>query len=741
MKQFYWSLMVPALALAASCSAPKEKQTSVSWQIIENTDSNYLHRVVVKGDLDFDRLGFNAFARKMHAVNPQDTIIEIVPGYYMISSPRLAQGGDSVVIDIVTRGSFSSRAYAPDGFHRIESDLSTTPVAYTRMPITERKQWKRPSGRDVMPYGPEVYDINEQIFASQTPCAYAAVPSFKSVKMTQGSSATPLKSRISIAPQSHAEGYTIEVRDDSVIVTAADQRVAQQALYSFQSQIESGSAQLPNAVITDYPDLPYRSLMLDISRNYQTPETMKRMVDYMAQYRLNTLHFHAVDDEAWRIEIKPLPELTEVGGRRGFTTDEHNYLAQIFCGDGNPQNLQGTSNGYFTRDEFIDFIKYAHNRGVDVIPEIESPGHARAAIKAMEKRYRESGDASYRLIHDGDTSEYTSAQAFHDNVMNPALPGPYKFMETVVDELKAMYDEAGVPLVAIHIGGDEVAHGAWNGSSVAQEFMKEHGLEDQTQLHGYFVEQIAQMLQQKGIPMSGWQEIGVGHTDEYNAKMAPNVHSVNVWQTIGRNGNVPQLAVEAGYNTVLSNVNHFYMDMKYNDHPEEMGLNWGGTVDEFKALHGIPARLCQAGKKAKGKVIGISGQLFAETMRSPEMMESFLFPKMLGLAERAWNVDSTYSDTEFNSIIAMREIPRYEREGRNFHLRQPGIKMADDGSIHMNSPYPDAQIRYTLDGSEPSAESALYSGPFDKAETEQVRARLYFKGKESLTSILFLTED
>lgn len=123
------------------------------------------------------------------------------------------------------------------------------------------------------------------------------------------------------------------------------------------------------------------------------------------------------------------------------------------------------------------------------------------------------------------------------------------------------------------------------------------------------------------------------------------------------------------------------------------------------------------------------------------MMESFLFPKMLGLAERAWNVDSTYSDTEFNSIIAMREIPRYEREGRNFHLRQPGIKMAEDGSIHMNSPYPDAQIRYTLDGSEPSTESELYSGPFDKAETEQVRARLYFKGKESLTTILYLTED
>ena len=355
----------------------------------------------------------------------------------------------------------------------------------------------------------------------------------------------------------------------------------------------------------------------------------------------------------------------------------------------------------------------------------------------MEARYRNTGDASYRLIEDGDTSRYTSAQAFHDNVMNPALPGPYKFMEKVIDEIALMYKEAGVPLTAIHIGGDEVPRGAWNGAPSALALIKNKNLKDEKGLHAYFVQQLAKILSQRGIKMNGWQEIAVGHTPEYNAEIAPLVGGVNCWSTLPSHGHggVTREAVNAGYLIILSNVNHFYLDMTYNYHPLEKGLNWGGTVDEFNSLAGYPAELCPTDSTTPGRIIGISGHVFAETMRSFPQLQSFLLPKMLGLAERAWNNSKTYTPAMFNNIICKKELPRLALRGWNFHLRQPGI-IVENGIVKMNSPYPGAVIRYTLDGSEPNSKSATYTEPFTSDAT-QIRARLYHLGKESVTTILF----
>lgn len=736
-------LIVAAGALLCGCSHEKQP-TTASWQVIENGDGEYTHRLTLKGDLDIEKIGFNCFARPMRTLNELDTIAEIVPGYYALTSGRFGTDADSLVIDIATKGAYRNRASSLDGLHAILADGTTRPIAFTRMPVTERKQWASPDGTDFMPYGPEIYDRNQEIYSEEVPSQYSVVPSYKQVRLTEGTSKTPLAYKwINPANTTHTdelrprEYYTISVRNDSLIITAADERVANAARYSFEKLVAENYDTLPNVEITDWPDLEYRALMLDISRNYQTPEAMKHFIDLMGQHRLNTLHFHLLDDEGWRLEIKQLPELTQVGARRGYTTDDSEFLAQIYYGDGNPDTQGLTSNGYFTREDYIDFIKYAYDRGINVIPEIESPGHARAAVKSMEARYRRTGDDSYRLIHDGDTSVYTSAQDYHDCVMNPALPGPYKFMDTVMTEIQSMYNEAQVPLLAIHIGGDEVAKGAWSGSEVAQKFIEENKLDGQTGLHGYFVDRVINMMRDKGIKVSGWQEIALGHSDEYNAKTAPEVYSVNCWTPAQGAMPVGAQSVRNGYPTILSNVNYFYLDMLYNNHPEEPGLNWGGTVDEFQSLHGYPSRLCPIdASKEKGSIKGVSGQLFAETIRNPEMIEYYLFPKMLGLTERAWNSDSTYSDREFNAIIGQREIPRWAREGRNFHLRQPGIKEID-GKIYMNSPYPGAEIRYTTDGSEPTAQSALYSEPIPASGLTDIRARLFYNGKSSLTTYLF----
>ena len=221
--------------------------------------------------------------------------------------------------------------------------------------------------------------------------------------------------------------------------------------------------------IQDYPDLLYRGQMLDIARNYTTVDHLKKLIDILSSYKLNVLQFHFSDDEGWRLEIPGLEELTAIGSRRGHTTDEKDWLYPAYDGGYDPYAAT-SGNGYYTREEFIDLLRYAAERHVQVIPEIESPGHARAAIVAMNVRYKKYIDTDpekakeYLLSDLQDTSRYVSAQAYTDNVMNVALPSTYRFMEKVIQEIVAMYKEAGAPLTTIHLGGDEVAKGAWMGS-------------------------------------------------------------------------------------------------------------------------------------------------------------------------------------------------------------------------------------------------------------------------------------
>lgn len=720
-------------------------KTTVVWENMGNDkdakgNAYYVQRFTVKGDIAMiDRLCFNQFARQMTPLNSADSVVEIVPGYYYITSPQFGTAADSVVIDIRVKGTMAAICYAPDGVHVVTKEGLTAGVKYSRKSIIDRPEQWSVEGRDKMPYGDGIYRFNESLVSNDSIGVYDVIPSFKSVKMLGGHYKCNGEVISHAITHSNPEFYRITISTDSVVVEYASERALKIAhrVLSTHNYLPGDGTPLPCAVIEDYPDLPYRAVMIDIARNFQRVNDLQTVVQMLARYRLNTLHFHFCDDEAWRLEIPGLPELTNVGSRRGYTLDEKNHLVQIFAGNGDPNTAEGTANGYISRGEFIEFLRYCQEYGIDVVPEIESPGHARAAIKSMEARYRNTGDASYRLIEDGDTSRYTSAQAFHDNVMNPALPGPYKFMEKVIDEIALMYKEAGVPLTAIHIGGDEVPRGAWNGAPSALALIKNKNLKDEKGLHAYFVQQLAKILSQRGIKMNGWQEIAIGHTPEYNAEIAPLVGGVNCWSTLPSHGHggVTREAVNAGYPIILSNVNHFYLDMTYNYHPLEKGLNWGGTVDEFNSLAGYPAQLCPTDSTTPGRIIGISGHVFAETMRSFPQLQSFLLPKMLGLAERAWNNSETYTPAMFNNIICKKELPRLALRGWNFHLRQPGI-IVEDGIVKMNSPYSGAVIRYTLDGSEPTMKSPVYTEPF-ASDATQIRARLYHLGKESVTTILF----
>lgn len=717
---------------------------SIEWRTLGNTadkDGKPCHteRFTLRFPGAVKKLCFNRFSRQMGVVNPADTLAEIIPGYYAITSPRFKQAGNaSIDIDLYLPWGMENINYAPDGFHALLENGKVVPVPFVRRPLDQRSLWAT-SERDRMPLGSDIYYFNEKIRYDIEPGPYDIIPSFKKVVIDDNKGVWRQGNRVeermiesqipdyysfSITPEVITIGYT------SQYSLAMARRVLNERL------IPNNPNGLPSAVIEDYPTFEYRAIMMDIARNYFNASKLQNLVHILASYRFNTLHFHPFDDEAWRLEIKGLPELTNVGARRGYTMTEESYLAQLFGGNGNPDTDAGTANGYLTRQEFIDFLKYCHSLGISVIPEIESPGHARAAIKSMQARARNTGDDSYLLSEgDADTSNFTSAQAFHDNTMNPALPGPYKFMAHVFDDLISMYDEAKVPLPGIHIGGDEVPARVWENSPSVQKMMKENGLTTQRQVHAAFVDSLARMLSDRGVKMYGWQEIANDHESDYNRRVSTKTGGVNCW-THSQYSTAPK-AYEAGFPVILSCVNKCYIDQMYCNHPMEKGLNWGGNVDEFTTLSAYPASMgiedYTVQSSAGGRVVGLSGHLFGETLRSWDDVQNMILPKLFGIAERAWNPDSTYTESEFNAIIAERELPTLARKGYSFHMRQPGL-LIKENTVYMNSPYKNATIRYTLDGTDPSESSPIYKNPIVLKTGDQPRAKLFYLGKSSLTT-------
>ena len=573
------------------------------------------------------------------------------------------------------------------------------------------------------------------------------------------------------------EYYTINIGDNLIKISAATPHGIFNGTQTLLSMLkDKQTPYLLEAVsIRDYPDLAYRGQMIDIARNFTAPENLKKLVDIFASYKLNVLHFHFCDDEAWRLEIPGLEELTAVGSRRGHTTDESQCLYPCYDGGYDP-DAKTVGNGYYSREEFIDLLKYAAERHVRIVPEIESPGHARAAIVSMKARYNkyfetDPGKATeYMLSEPEDTSRYVSVQYYTDNVMNVALPSTYRFMEKVIQELNAMYQEAGLSLYTVHLGGDEVPRGVWMGSPKCQELMKEKGMTKAHDLSEYFITQMADVMQKNGLKFSGWQEVALGHTEETHQQLRGQAAGVYCWNTVPGSDEVVYQTANNGYPVILCNVGNFYMDMAYNGHPDERGLDWGGYVDESVSFSMLPFSIyrslrvdmagnpidlnnAEKGKTAlteigKKHIMGVQGQLFAETIRSFDGVEYLLFPKILGLAERGWNAHPAWENLSgireeqaFDQTLALyyekiskSEMPYWAKNGINFRLPQPGL-LVKDGNLYANVAIDGAEVRYTTDGSEPTAQSTLWKEPV-KCGSLVVKAKTFYQGKESLTIIL-----
>lgn len=732
----------PALILVAGflfpANAINAKQGAgvypgVKWELLpaDRATGKVVERITVSQPDSVVKLCFNQLPRPMRALTEGDTLTEINAGYYAITSSGFGKP-DPLVVDIELDWALRSVSEVPEAFHILTPGGRIVPVEYSGMEMQDAAA-ADPDWREWTVSADSIFRLNERLKTGRSPEWKDIVPSFKKVEERKGVCRRGVRYETDIVTDRAPEYYKINISPNLIRIEGGSERAVNMARRVIDRQLFDGRGEIPCGVIEDWPDFPHRGVMIDVARNFQRPDDMKRLIELLADYRLNRLHFHITDDEAWRLEIPGLPELTDVGSRRGYTLDDSDFLAQIFSGDGNPDTKEGTANGYYTREEFIDFLKHCHALGIEVIPEIESPGHARAAIKSMEARWRRTGDDTYRLIIPGDTSRYSSAQLYHDNLMNPAAPGTYRFIAKVVDEIAGMYKDAGVPLPGIHLGGDEVPEGAWDGSPEAMAMAKERGVSGRHGLQGEYVREVAGIMKERGIPLYGWQDICMDYDDSFNREVAPATGGVNCWVSgLDMENNVAVKSVRNGYPVILSNVDYFYLDMLYSPNPDERGLYWGGFVDELQSLSGYPDKLCPPEEDVAGKIIGVQGQLFSESIRNRGMAENLIFPKVAGIAERGWNRYATYSPEDFNMLIGEKELPRLSRLGVAFHMRQPGI-LIENGMVTMNSPYPDGEIHYTVDGSSPTADSMIYTSPFPvKDEMQTVKAILVKDGRNSV---------
>lgn len=489
--------------------------------------------------------------------------------------------------------------------------------------------------------------------------------------------------------------YRLNITPEGVDVVGYDEAGLFYGLQSMLAVLPAdGTLTLPHISVEDAPRLAYRGAFLDVARNFHSKQAVLRLLDQMAAYKLNKFHFHLSDDEGWRIEVPGLPELTEVGSKRCHDLSETTCLLPQL---GSGPSSDNFGSGHFARPDYIEILKYAKARHIEVIPEIDMPAHARAAVVSMEARYQrfmsegnEEAANEFRLLDPTDTSNTTSVQFYGPrSYLNPCLDSSKRFVTKVVGEIAAMHAEAGTPLTTWHFGGDEakniylgggyqdinddlvpwkgtvdksVQDKPWEKSQACQAMVDAGTVGDVDELSSYFAIEVSKILKDKGIPiMQAWQD-GLKHAASA-ADFATDTVRVNFWDTQYWGGfDSAQDWAAKGFEVILSNPDYLYLDMPYEVNPAERGYYWATRYsDEAKVFSFAPNNLPQNAETSVDRdgnfftaksdkpwpgATGISAQLWSETVRTDAQMDAMIFPRLLSVAERAWHRAAWEQDYE-----------------------------------------------------------------------------------------------
>ncbi len=426
------------------------------------------------------------------------------------------------------------------------------------------------------------------------------------------------------APKADPASYSLAVTTEEICIEAPTD---QGLFYGIQTlrQLAATSSEkkrLPCLTISDAPRFPWRGLHLDCCRHFMPVEFIKRYLDYMALYKLNTFHWHLTDDQGWRIEIKSFPRLTEVGAFRRESRDGH-------AGE-EPARFDGAPHGgFYTQEEIREIVAFAADRFITIVPELEMPGHAQAAIAAYPS-----------LGCTGETVTVWTDWGVSPYIFN-AEESTFTFLEKVIDEMVELF-----PGPYFHVGGDEAVKEQWQSSPRIRERMKELGIDSEAGLQSYFITRMEKYINEKGKQLIGWDEILEGG-------LAPNA-VVMSWR--GTEGGI--VAAKAGHQAVICPGSHCYYD-HYQADPETEPLAIGGYTPLIKAyqFEPIPSELTQEEARF---ILGGQANLWTEYIPTPEHAEYMLFPRITALAESVWSLPERKNWPDFKNRVE-RQLAWYDR--------------------------------------------------------------------------------
>lgn len=492
------------------------------------------------------------------------------------------------------------------------------------------------------------------------------------------------------------EGYTLDVTKDGAVVVA---KTAQGLFYGMQSflqllpaEIESPSKvngiawQAPAVSIKDAPRFGYRGIMLDPCRHFMPVENVKKYLDVLSLFKMNRMHWHLTDDQGWRIEIKKYPKLTEIASKR-------------IDGEGTEHS------GYYTQEEIKEIVKYAADRFITVVPELELPGHEMAAIAAYPNLSCKGEQGTPRVIW-----------GVEDIVMCPGKEDMFTFLQDVIDEMVPLF-----PSEYFHIGGDECPKISWKNCPLCQKRIKEEGLKADSKhsaeerLQSYVIQRMEKYLATKGKKIIGWDEILEGG-------LAPSA-TVMSWR--GEDGGIAAALMD---HTVIMTPggNGMYLDAYQGDSKIEPVTIGGYTLlEKTYSYDPIPDTLVAMGKS--NYILGVQGNTWSEYMYDEAKRDYMVFPRILAVAEIGWtNLDSKdYKDFERRIENA---YVRLDGHAINYHIPQPEqpngscnfVAFTDKASLEFKTTRPIKMV-YTLDGSEPTPASTAYTAPIEITETTTLK--------------------
>ncbi|EIJ0982342.1 beta-N-acetylhexosaminidase [Vibrio vulnificus] len=430
--------------------------------------------------------------------------------------------------------------------------------------------------------------------------------------------------------------YQLKISQEQVRIEAGSSSGFVHATASLLQLLDYNSitqeAQLACCSISDSPRFRYRGMMLDCSRHFHSVEQVKRLINLLAHYKFNTFHWHLTDDEGWRVEIKAFPALTEVGAWRGVDEaiePQYTHISQRY-------------GGFYSQEEIKEVVAYAAQRSIMVIPEIDVPGHCRAAIKSLPEM----------LVEAEDDTAYRSIQNYSDNVLNPGLSTTYQFLDGVLEEIAQLF-----PAPYVHIGADEVPHGVWSNSPSCQALMKQHGYQDYKELQGHLLRHAEQKLRSLGKRMLGWEE--AQHGDKVSKDTV-------IYSWLSEEAAVN--CARQGFDVVLQPAQTTYLDMTQDYAPEEPGVDWANPLPLEKAYNYEPLANIPADDPIHKRIWGIQTALWCEIINNPERMDYMVFPRIIALAEACWTQKEHRDWNDFLSRLKG-HLPLLDKQGIKY--RQP----------------------------------------------------------------------